>query len=43
MLGQQNSGENFSPTTIENNPEYKEYCKNLMNFDSMLFTRSSVN
>jgi hypothetical protein len=44
-LDQQNSGENSSPptTTIENNPEYKEYCKNLMKFDSVLFTRSSVN
>ena len=30
------------PPTIENNKEFKLYCKNLMMIDSIVFTRSSV-
>ncbi|CAF4241280.1 unnamed protein product, partial [Rotaria sordida] len=30
------------PPTIENNKEFKSYCKNLMMIDSVVFTRSSI-
>ena len=43
VFDQQQSKENSSLPTIETNKEYKEYCKNIMIFESVLFTRSSVN
>jgi hypothetical protein len=44
VFDQQQSKKNSPPLpTIETNKEYKEYCKNIMAFESVLFTRSSVN